>query len=229
MPENPLASPVLTEPEFFRSEVVQTSRLRSILGRMGMHQEVVHKHDSGEMTNDALDEIAAIDTGTDMPPQLNSGDRRVWRLVDGYNDGPKLAEPLYRKPGTYVDAYTEVAAVHPRWGESVNLPVANFVYAAGLEDWTGAGRYKGGVGVRAVASKKVIREYASRPTPMPPVGIVFAYTQPNGLTFYKLVQDGAHRLAAAKARGDKTIPVQGQIVACRVDRDYIPLPNKAAN
>ena len=51
-------------------------------------------------------------------------------------------------------------------------------------------------------SAQVVRDYASRKTPLPPIEVV---STEQGATIPWMVVDGSHRLEAAKLRGQKTI------------------------
>lgn len=51
-------------------------------------------------------------------------------------------------------------------------------------------------------SARVVRDYASRKTPLPPIEVV---STEQGATIPWMVVDGSHRLEAAKLRGQKTI------------------------
>jgi len=112
----------------------------------------------------------------------------------------------------------------------LELPLNNIVSADTLTSWQGsetAGKHRNErvePGHRTSglppSSASVIREYASRDTPIPPIDVV-GYVQPNGLIFY--TAENAHRAAAAKMRGDTTIGVHN-LTLMTVDKNYFEMP-----
>ncbi len=93
---------------------------------------------------------------------------------------------------------------------SMELPVNAFVEAPGFQDWeNGRPDLKNGK-----SSKRVIGRYACMPgVTAPPIQKVIVYIQPDGKVLCSLVGDGAHRLAAAKKRGDTRIRARDVIFA----------------
>jgi hypothetical protein len=62
-------------------------------------------------------------------------------------------------------------------------------------------------------ARDLIREYANRPTPLPPIRVYKVdRSDPDAVRFWGearwIVEDGSHRLEAAKLRGDKFIAVE---------------------
>lgn len=59
-------------------------------------------------------------------------------------------------------------------------------------------------------SRELIREYANRPTPLPPIKVLRVdQSDPDAVRFWGgakyFIEDGSHRLEAARLRGDKFI------------------------
>ena len=130
-------------------------------------------------------------------------------------DSPRLRESIFRRMQASDTPATSIVEL----GHLVALPVSNFVAAPEFTDWVN-GRSDGRKNGRA--SKKVIAEYAKQPSESaPPISMAIAYRQPNGLVVYELVGDGAHRLAAAKKRGDQYINVMNGVSLVELEQDYI--------
>ena len=93
---------------------------------------------------------------------------------------------------------------------AVELPVDKFVEAPDFVNWhDGRDGKKNGM-----SSKKKIRQYARMPgRTAAPITHVIVYMQPNGKVFCGLAGDGAHRLAAAKLRGDESIYARDVVFA----------------
>ena len=85
---------------------------------------------------------------------------------------------------------------------SLPIPLDAFVAAPEVIDWrTGRQDAKNGV-----SSAKVIRQYAGRLAHTAvPIQHVRVFIRPDGAVYATLVGDGAHRLCAAKLRGDTDI------------------------
>ena len=85
---------------------------------------------------------------------------------------------------------------------SVPIPVDLFVAAPEISDWR-RGRRSPKNGRR---SSSIIREYSRLSAKTaPPIHGVTVYTREDGSIFAALYGDGAHRLCAAKRRGDNDI------------------------
>lgn len=86
---------------------------------------------------------------------------------------------------------------------AVPLPVDAFVTAPEITSWQ-KGRGQDRKGDRT--SAQVVSSYATmRADTAPPVQHVTVYVRPDGVCFAQLHGDGAHRLCAAKRRGDQHI------------------------
>ena len=88
-------------------------------------------------------------------------------------------------------------------GSDIPLPVGLFVAAPMIKDWREgwASESKGGK-----SSRDIIRQYAEMdPKTSPPIRKVDIVVDSDGGVFLALQGDGAHRLCAAKMRGDREI------------------------
>lgn len=149
---------------------------------------------------------------------LECGGERLQEMTE------KLLAADHPAAGTYfrvpidakktVFAHTELPRDLPegapveKW--STELPVDAFVEAPGFQDWeNGRPDLKNGE-----SSKHVIGRYARMPgATAPPIQKVTVYIQPDGKVLCSLAGDGAHRLAAAKKRGDTRIRARDVIFA----------------
>ena len=58
----------------------------------------------------------------------------------------------------------------------------------------------------------VMMQYASLNTPLPPVGEIRVFVQPNGVVFADNGSGDSHRIAAAYLRGDKSVKAESVAV-----------------
>lgn len=85
----------------------------------------------------------------------------------------------------------------------IPLPVELFVAAPMIKDWR-EGRMSESKGGKS--SRDIIRQYAEmNPKTSPPICSVDVVVDSDGGVFLALQGDGAHRLCAAKMRGDREI------------------------
>ena len=92
-------------------------------------------------------------------------------------------------------------------GSDIPLPVGLFVAAPMIKDWREgrASESKGGK-----SSRDIIRQYAEMdPKTSPPIRNVDIIVDSDSRVFLALQGDGAHRLCAAKMRGDREILCHG--------------------
>ena len=88
-------------------------------------------------------------------------------------------------------------------GSDIPLPVELFVAAPMIKDWR-EGRVSESKGEKS--SRDIIRQYAEMdPKTSPPIRSVDVVIDSDGGVFLALQGDGAHRLCAAKMRGDREI------------------------
>ena len=92
-------------------------------------------------------------------------------------------------------------------GSDIPLPVELFVAAPMIKDWQ-EGRVSESKGGKS--SRDIIRQYAEMdPKTSPPIRKVDIVVDSDGGVFLALQGDGAHRLCAAKMRGDREILCRG--------------------
>lgn len=145
--------------------------------------------------------------------------------IEELRRSPQLEHPTFLRVNLSGASSEAVAGMN----DIVSLPVANFISAPDFSDWE-TGRtdgYKYSPTGTCVKSSKLIRKYARLPAETSPaINMAQAIRQPNGLVLYKLVGDGAHRLAAAMRRGDQYIQVTKGVDLYDSDEDYIALPTQ---
>ncbi len=143
-----------------------------------------------------------------------ASDPEMIQLIQTYNASPgHLPETpsralLQSLPNNNPDTPQEIIASMATYDERSNgvvyLRADKFVYAPELRDFTnGRDSPKNGR-----PSKYWINKYREMPyQTMPPIKQTIAYYEElSGKTYYALVDDGAHSLAGAVARGDEYIP-----------------------
>ena len=92
-------------------------------------------------------------------------------------------------------------------GSDIPLPVELFVAAPMIKDWR-EGRVSESKGGKS--SRDIIRQYAGmNPKASPPIRSVDIIVDSDSRVFLALQGDGAHRLCAAKMRGDREILCRG--------------------
>ena len=104
----------------------------------------------------------------------------------------------------HIDAKQPVVVITSAHDEAVlEFPTASFVSATGFSSWEEGRRnfYKDGR-----TSVEVIADYASRETEIPPVDVAQALLLPNGEVI--LLSENAHRVAAAKRKGQPMMAVK---------------------
>jgi hypothetical protein len=86
----------------------------------------------------------------------------------------------------------------------IEVPLSSIVSAVGFQSWeNGRGD---GIGKDNKSSSETIKDYASRPTEIPPLDNAVALILPNGEVV--IMSENSHRVAAAKLRGQKTIQIK---------------------
>lgn len=98
----------------------------------------------------------------------------------------------------------ELVVLRSSAGAEIELPTAMFVSAEGFESWQGRSESNQ---KDNRSSAEVIEDYANQDTQAPPLSDVAGYLLPDGRLFFK--SNNAHRLAAARLRGDKTVAFRG--------------------
>jgi len=170
--------------------------------------------ESDERTVDDLHVANSIEINTQadkLPGKVDINDPRLVELVAGLhklNISPvEEPIPLDRIGGSkktsrvVVDIDSLTPGSEPT-EYSVPIPVDLFVAAPEISDWR-RGRRSPKNGRR---SSSIIREYSRLSAKTaPPIHGVTVYTREDGSIFAALYGDGAHRLCAAKCRGDNDI------------------------
>lgn len=170
--------------------------------------------ESDERTVDDLHVANSTEINTQankLPEKVNINDPRLVKLVAGLHElniiPIKEPIPLDRIGGSkktsrvVVDIDSLTPGSEPT-EYSVPIPVDLFVAAPEISDWR-RGRRSPKNGRR---SSSIIREYSRLSAKTaPPIHGVTVYTREDGSIFAALYGDGAHRLCAAKRRGDNDI------------------------
>lgn len=153
------------------------------------------------------------------------GDERLTSLIDGVFAASGPERGTYVVPPRTVECTAFARTVLPdRLGEgapveawSVPLPVDKFTYAPEFTNWhEGRPDAKNGK-----SSAAVIAKYARmRGDTAAPIQHVVVYMQPDGKVFCGLVGDGAHRLAAAMRRGDRSIQAR-DVLFTRIEQNIV--------
>jgi hypothetical protein len=196
------------------------------LGRLGVR---LFKNQQTEINNETFDASPKINEFLDkyetqlengLPSadlQYDNNNDEVAKLVDTLEHAPQLDRPVFLPEINTLES-KKILTINPTTEEPIfYLPTNNFVYAIDMENWDiGRKGPKSGE-----SSRKIIIDYARQRTPPPPIGYVCGYVQPNGLVLYSVIQDGAHRVAAAIRRGDKSIAVGRPISIRRLSKNII--------
>ena len=170
--------------------------------------------ESDERTVDDLHVANSIDINTQadkLPEKVNINDPRLVKLVAGLHElniSP-VKEPISldriggsKKTSRVVVDIDSLTPGSEPTEYSVPIPVGLFVAAPEISDWR-RGRRSPKNGRR---SSSIIREYSRLSAKTaPPIHGVTVYTRGDGSIFAVLYGDGAHRLCAAKRRGDNDI------------------------
>ena len=188
------------------------------------------KVDSRDLVYENTDKLALCDVGKspklvqcieDLPEGIPANDPRVDLIVKSLFkiDAHPIEKPVSlrdlnesikdniaseTKISIYKGKWPEVSAIP---GSDIPLPVELFVAAPMIKDWIEgrASESKGGKN-----SHDIIRQYAGmNPKTSPPIRSVDVVVDSDGGVFLALQGDGAHRLCAAKMRGDREILCRG--------------------
>ena len=184
------------------------------------------KVDSRDLVYENADKLALCDVGKsselvqyieDLPEDIPANDPRVDLIVKSLF---KIDVHSIEKPVSLYDlnesikgniaGETKISIYEGEWpdmraipGSDIPLPVELFVAAPMIKDWR-EGRVSESKGGKS--SRDIIRQYAEMgPKTSPPVRSVDVVVDSDGGVFLALQGDGAHRLCAAKMRGDREI------------------------
>ena len=153
----------------------------------------------------------------DLPEDIPANDPRVELIVKSLFkiDAHPIAKPvslrdLNESIKGNIAGETKISIYEGEWpdmraipGSDIPLPVELFVAAPMIKDWR-EGRVSESKGGKS--SRDIIRQYAEMdPKTSPPIRSVDVIVDSDGGVFLALQGDGAHRLCAAKMRGDHEI------------------------
>ena len=184
------------------------------------------KGDSHDLAYENTDKLALCDVGKspelvqcieDLPEDILANDPRVDLIVKSLFDID--THPIEKPVSLYdlnelikgnIAGETKISIYEGEWpdmraipGSDIPLPVELFVAAPMIKDWR-EGRVLESKGGKS--SRDIIRQYAEMdPKTSPPIRSVDVIVDSDGGVFLALQGDGAHRLCAAKMRGDHEI------------------------
>lgn len=153
----------------------------------------------------------------DLPEDIPANDPRVELIVKSLFeiDTSPIAKPVPLRDlneliKDNIASETKISIYEGEWpdmraipGSDIPLPVELFVAAPMIKDWR-EGRVSESKGGKS--SRDIIRQYAEMdPKTSPPIRNVDIIMSSDGGVFLALQGDGAHRLCAAKMRGDREI------------------------
>ena len=184
------------------------------------------KVDSRNLVYENADKLALCDVGKsselvqcieDLPEDIPANDPRVDLIVkslfsiDAHSiEKPVSLRDLNESIKGNIASETKISIYEGEWpdmraipGSDIPLPVELFVAAPMIKDWR-EGRVSESKGGKS--SRDIIRQYAEMdPKTSPPIRSVDVIVDSDGGVFLALQGDGAHRLCAAKMRGDHEI------------------------
>ena len=188
------------------------------------------KVDSRDLVYENADKLALCDVGKspelvrcieDLPGDIPANDPRVDLIVKSLFsiDAHPIEKPvslrdLNESIKGNIASETKISIYEGEWPDmraipesDVPLPVELFVAAPMIKDWR-EGRMSESKGGKS--SRDIIRQYAEmNPKTSPPIRSVDVVIDSDGGVFLALQGDGAHRLCAAKMRGDREILCRG--------------------
>ena len=186
------------------------------------------KVDSRDLVYENTDKLADVGKSSelmqcieDLPEDISANDPRVDLIVKSLFkiDVHPIEEPvslrdLNKLIKDNIASETKISIYEGEWpdmraipGSDIPLPVGLFVAAPMIKDWR-EGRVSESKGGKS--SRDIIRQYAEMdPKTSPPIRKVDIVVTPGGGIFLALQGDGAHRLCAAKMRGDREILCRG--------------------
>lgn len=182
------------------------------------------KVDSRDLVYENTDKLADVGKSSelmqcieDLPEDISANDPRVDLIVKSLFkiDVHPIEEPvslrdLNKLIKDNIASETKISIYEGEWpdmraipGSDIPLPVELFVAAPMIKDWR-EGRMSESKGGKS--SRDIIRQYAEmNPKTSPPIRSVDIVVDSDGGVFLALQGDGAHRLCAAKMRGDREI------------------------
>ena len=184
-----------------------------------------YEGDSRDLAYENADKLALCDVGKsselvqcieDLPEDIPANDPRVELIVKSLFkidtnpiEKPVPLRDLNESIKGSIASETKISIYEGDWpdmraipGSDIPLPVELFVAAPMIKDWQ-KGRVSESKGGKS--SRDIIRQYAGMdPKTSPPIRSVDIVVD-SGRVFLALQGDGAHRLCAAKMRGDHEI------------------------
>ena len=157
----------------------------------------------------------------DLPEDIPANDPRVELIVKSLFkiDAHPIEKPVSLRDlneliKDNIASETKISIYEGEWpdmraipGSDIPLPVELFVAAPMIKDWR-EGRVSESKGGKS--SRDISRQYAEMdPKTSPPIRSVDVVIDSDGGVFLALQGDGAHRLCAAKMRGDREILCRG--------------------
>ncbi len=189
----------------------------------------------GEDSDRIFDEIVGcteiIDDGIDREFSVPPADRVDPKREDFQE---YLGNKIFIDHSTlqnYVESDTSIELGYKE-GAGYKIPLANIVSAGGFDSWAGRGvngrkdgmddkDYQKSSGEQVIGrSIDAIADYALRETEIPPIEGVDAYVQPNGIVIFS-VGNSNHRIAAAVARGQEFIEVDGMVSIHKLGQNLV--------
>ena len=184
------------------------------------------KVESRDLVYENADKLALCDVGKsselvqcieDLPETMPANDPRVDLIVKSLFEidtnpieKPVSLRDLNESIKGNIASETKISIYEGEWPDmraipesDIPLPVELFVAAPMIKDWR-EGRMSESKGGKS--SRDIIRQYAGMdPKTSPPIRSVDVVVDSDGGVFLALQGDGAHRLCAAKMRGDREI------------------------
>ena len=184
------------------------------------------KVDSRDLVYENTDKLALCDVGKspelvqcieDLPEDIPANDPRIDLIVKSLFEidtnpieKPVSLRDLNESIKGNIASETKISIYEGEWPDmraipesDIPLPVELFVAAPMIKDWR-EGRVSESKGGKS--SRDIIRQYAGmNPKTSPPIRSVDVVVDSGGGVFLALQGDGAHRLCAAKMRGDHEI------------------------
>lgn len=184
------------------------------------------KVDPHDLAYENADKLALCDVGKspelvqcieDLPDDIPANDPRVDLIVNSLFsiDAHPIAKPVPLRDlneliKDNIASETKISIYEGEWPDmraipesDIPLPVELFVAAPMIKDWR-EGRVSESKGGKS--SRDIIRQYSEMdPKTSPPIRSVDVVVDSDGGVFLTLQGDGAHRLCAAKMRGDHEI------------------------
>lgn len=185
-----------------------------------------YKGDSHDLVYENTDKSTFCDVGKsselvrcieDLPEDIPANDPRVDLIVKSLFkiDAHPIEKPVSLRDLNElikgnIAGETKISIYEGEWPDmraipesDIPLPVELFVAAPMIKDWR-EGRMSESKGGKS--SRDIIRQYAEmNPKTSPPIRSVDIVVDSDGGVFLALQGDGAHRLCAAKMRGDREI------------------------